>query len=248
MSETAGAVRASYDLAFQVSPIILQNGIAAAVTGGMLPIVMLTGQLASFIQGFASTSSASTLLDSFYCRFLPIPGATVINNTVGQYPFANQQVAANAIIEQPNTISLQMIAPVKDTGGYLTKLAIFTSLRTSLQQHNISGGTYAIATPSYIYTNCVMTTMVDVTPGGSKQQQIMWQLDFVQPLITQQQAQAAQASMTQALTNGTQITGTPSWSSAATSTGTTGASASSIGSSGLLGSVNQFLASPVTSL
>ena len=47
----ASAARSAYQLAFQVSPIILQGGIAAGTPGGMLPIIGLTGQLLSFAQG-----------------------------------------------------------------------------------------------------------------------------------------------------------------------------------------------------
>lgn len=185
MANLNSAFRTAYDLAFQVSPIVL--------TGGQysfpLPIIALTGELASFVQGVATTGGISA--NDFYARFLTLPGGTVINNAIATYPFANQQVAANAIIQQPNVISLEMISPVRDNGGYLTKLPLFTALRTALQNHNNSGGTYTIATPAYIYTNCVMPTMTDITPGDTNQKQVRWQLDFVQPLITTSDANAA---------------------------------------------------------
>ncbi|MHB8388242.1 MAG: hypothetical protein ACYDBH_01515 [Acidobacteriaceae bacterium] len=185
MATQADAARSAYDIAFQVSPIILTGGIASGMLGNAIPIIALVGQLAGFAQG-ALTSGFS--FEDFYARFLPIHGSTVISNTVGTYPFANQSVAANALVQQPLTVSLQMIAPVKDAGGYLTKLPIFMNLQQSLQAHNIGGGTYTIATPSYIYTNCLMTNMSDITSGETNQQQIIWQLDFVQPLISLQDA------------------------------------------------------------
>jgi len=181
MATQADAARSAYDLAFQVSPIILTGGIASSMLGNAIPIIALVGQLAGFAQGALASGFN---FEDFYARFLPIPGATVISNTVGTYPFANQSVAANALIQQPLAISLQMIVPVKEAGGYLTKLPIFMNLQQTLQAHNIGGGTYTIATPSYIYTNCLMTNMSDITSGETKQQQIMWQLDFVQPLIS----------------------------------------------------------------
>jgi hypothetical protein len=234
---------AVYNLAFQVSPIILYGGIASSSIGGALPIIALTGQLLSLAQGIATTGSLST--SDFFAEFVPIPGSTIINNSVATYPFANQQVAANAIIQQPNAISLMMIAPVKDTAGYYTKLALFTSLQTSLQQHNQSGGTYYVATPARIFGPCLMTAMTDITAGDTRQQQVMWQIDFIEPLISRQQAAAAQSTMMQKITNGTSFSGDASWSGAAASVGAsaTGALASAFGAGNLFGAVNSFLAS-----
>lgn len=230
--------RDTYDLAFQVSPIILHNGIASTALGGMLPIIGLTGQLGGFVQGVL-TSGLS--LSDFYARFVPIPGANAISNAVGTYPFANQQVAANAIIEQPLNVSLLMIAPVRDKGGYLTKMAIFTSLRNALQAHNNAGGTYHIATPAFVYTDCVMTAMTDVTSGDTKQQNVQWQIDFVKPLITQSDAASAVGSLIGKITAGSQIT-TPAWSGAEVAAGTAaqGAVAGAQGMSGVINTYSPF--------
>jgi hypothetical protein len=242
---TQSAFRTSYDLAFQVSPIILNGGIFANTLGKMMPIIGLLGQLGAFTQGALSTSKLSA--DDFFAKFIPIPGSTIINNAVGTYPFANTQVAANAIITQPKNISLEMIAPVKDVGGYLTKLAVFESLRASLDAHCAAGGTFHIATPAHIYTNCLLTAMTDVTTGESRQQQIQWQLDFVQPLVTQQQATAAYNATMGKLTSGQKITQpkTPSesfWSSveAAIGAAAQGAVQSTTGMSAV---VNTFISS-----
>ncbi|HDR9497040.1 TPA: hypothetical protein QDC06_000225 [Burkholderia cepacia] len=241
---TQSAALSAYDLAFQVSPIILTGGLVANTLGGMMPIIGLTGQLASFASSVLTTGSLSA--DNFYAKFVPVPGASVISNAVATYPFANQQVAANAIIEQPLPVSLLMIAPVKDPGGYLSKLAIFTALRTSLRAHNAAGGLYHIATPSFIYTNCIMTGMQDVTSGeGGHQQQIMWQLDFIKPLVTQSDALNSMNSLMGKLTGGQQITpsglaGTSIWSSAAAAVGSAAQGAVQ-GISGMAGAVNNFL-------
>lgn len=189
------AFRDSYNLAFQVSPIVLTGGNMTMA----MPVIGLTGQLAALLQGGAG-------LEDFYATYLPIPGSNVINNAVATYPFANQQVAANAIVEQPKHISLLMIAPVRATGGYLTKLAIFTSLQAAFQNHNRAGGTYTVMTPAYIYTNCVMTGMTDVTGGDTKQRQVQWQIDFFNPLISQGDAKNAQNQLMGALTGGQVVT------------------------------------------
>lgn len=239
------AFRSAYDLAFQVTPIILQGGIAAQIPGGMLPIISLTGQLSAFAQN--TVSSASLSIDDFYARYIPIPGGTVISNSIGMYPFANQQIAANAIIEQPLHISLLMIAPVKSASGYITKLPLLTSLQTSLQNHNNSGGTYIIATPSFLYTNCIMTGMTDVTGGETKQQQVQWQIDFVKPLVTLQQAAAAYNGLMSKLSGGAQINAPVSWSGGASSAGSPvqGATALVQGIGQESGVLNNFLAQPL---
>jgi hypothetical protein len=232
-----------YDLAFQVSPIILVGGIASNTLGGMLPIIALTGQAASFIQGALSNGGLST--NDFFARFVPVPGSTLINQTVATYPFANQAVAANATIQQPLTISLRMIAPVNDEAGYLTKTAIWTSLQNSLVAHNAAGGTYTIATPWYIYTNCLLTTITDTTGGDTKQQQIFAQWDFFQPLISQQAATSAMNSLMSRLNGGSQVSaptssGTSFWSNPAAAVGSAAQGAAQ-GITGMAGSVGQFL-------
>lgn len=212
--------RAQYDRAFQISPIILQGGIAASAQGGLLPIIHYTG-------GAPADSSEA------FAIYLPMPGSTLISQAVGMYPFANQAIAANATIQQPLTLSMVMIAPVSQAGGYLSKFHTFSALQRALAQHNASGGTYIVATPAFMYTDLLLTAMTDITPEisadePSKQVQIQYQLDFIQPIVTLAGAAAAQSALTQKITNGSKITGTPKWSgnqasSPANLTGVTGA-------------------------
>ncbi|HQT24969.1 MAG TPA: hypothetical protein PLK99_00020 [Burkholderiales bacterium] len=207
----------------------------------MLPIIALVGQLASFAQGAVTTGGISA--SDFFAIFTPLPGSTVINNAVATYPFANQQVAGNAMIEQPLNVSLLMTAPVKDTGGYLSKLAIFTALRNSLQAHVNAGGTFHVATPSYLYTDCLLTSMADVTGGDTKQQQIQWQLDFIKPLVTTQSAAAALSGLLSKISAGQKVT-SPAWSSPAIAQGSPIQGGLQKASS-LVGAVNNFLAAPL---
>ena len=238
--DLSSGFRSAYDLSFQVSPIILNGGIVANTLGGMMPIIGLVGQLGALAQSVLSSGSVS--LDNFFARFVVLPGGTIISNAVGTYPFANQQVAGNAIVMQPKNVSLLMIAPVKDTGGYLTKLAIFTSLQSSLEAHCAAGGTFHVATPARIYTNCILTSMTDVTSGEGKQQQIQWQLDFVQPLLTQQAASSAFGALMSKLAGGQQVT-SPSWSGAVAAAGSAVQGALE-GIGNMAGVVNQFLSQP----
>lgn len=195
------ALRSAYDLAFQVSPIIMTGG---NFSGNPMPVIGLIGQLASLAQGIATNGSLS--LDAFYARYLVLPGGSAISNAVGTYPFANRQVAGNAIIEQPRNISLLMIAPVRDDAGYATKMALFTALQTSFQNHNRAGGTYTIMTPAMIYQDVVMVGMTDATGGETNQRQVQWQIDFYKPLISASDAQAAFNNQLSAISGGQVLT------------------------------------------
>jgi len=203
MGDVSAAFISAYDLAFQISPIILVGGIVSSAQGGALPIIYFYGLLGLF--GEVTDPTA-------FPRYLPVPGGTLISNQVGSYPFANQYVAANALIVEPLSISMRMIAPVNQSGGYLTKLAMFTALQNSLAQHCALGGTFSVATPAYIYSNLLLTEMVDITHGANQQQQIEWQLDFIQPLLTLADAAAAQSNLMSKLTSGAAISGQPAWS------------------------------------
>lgn len=234
----AQAATIAYRLAFEVSPIILANGIAAGSVGGMLPIIGLTGQLAAF--GQSALLGGGLSLDSFFAHYVPIPGATIISQAAGQYPFANQQVASNATIQQPLNLSMLMMCPVQNDAGYVTKLPILSSLWASLKNHNLLGGVYHVATPANIFMNGLLLNVAAVDSGESKQQQINFQLDFYFPLITQQQAKQAQSNLMQTATNGGQISGAPSW------TGSGGVGGINI--AGMPAAITSFLSSPVTAL
>jgi hypothetical protein len=201
----------AFKLSFQISPIILTGGLAQSITGGMLPIISITEAL-NFVDGLLSGASDLDNLDNFFAQFVPVTGGSLIDNQVGEYPFANQAVAANAIIAQPLKISMRMICPVREAFGYAAKLATIEALQAALAQHNSMGGTYTVATPSFLFTNCIMTGMRDASNGDSAQAQNAWQLDFVQPLLTLQAAQQAQNSLMSQISSGAAINGQPAWS------------------------------------
>lgn len=204
-----------YDIAFQVSPIIFHNGLASAVPGGYLPIVALLGSL-GLVQG---AIAGNVSLSDFSYRFRPMPGSTMVNQSVGMYPFANQRVAANATIQEPLTVSLHMIAPVFVPGGYATKLALMEILTTLFEKQNNAGGDYLILTPAKIYQDCLMLTMTDITSGETKQDQAEFQIDFIKPLITQSEATVAMNSLMSKASGG-QVVTSSSWSGAVTGSGT----------------------------
>ena len=202
----SGIGRSIFKLGFEISPIMFTNGIANFM-GGAMPIIMVT-ESANLITGLLAGSDV-TDLDQFFAHFTPIAGGKLASYTVGTYPFANQQVAANAIITQPLTFSMRMVIPVNKPGGHTAKLVTMMMLKSLIDKHANLGGTYTVATPAYIYTNCLLTGLTDVSQSGgtSPIPQNTWQFDFVQPLITLQAAQAAQNTFMSKLTAGTPTDG-----------------------------------------
>lgn len=208
------SAQSAWILAFQKSPILLTHGIAASLPGQILPIIALT-EATNFLTGLL-TGGPDIDLDNYFANFEPMPGSTLISNQIAMYPFANQAIAANAIIAQPLTVAMKMIVPAQAnanniltqltaTGGYPIKLAIMTALQKAFALHVGMGGTFSVITPGFIYTECILTTMRDVSVGESKQVQHTYQLDFVQPLVTLAAAQTAFNSLIQKLTSGLPI-------------------------------------------
>jgi hypothetical protein len=172
--------------------------------GNLLPLIALT-QGIDFVLGILAGGNVGT--DDYFANFQPLAGSLLINQRVATYPSANQAIAANATIAEPLTVPMLMFVPASAAGGYLTKLAVMTALQATLAQHNASGGTYTVATPSYFYTNCLMTSLRDVTPAASKQAQIAYQFDFFVPLLTLQSIQNAQNSLMAKISGGLPLQG-----------------------------------------
>jgi len=209
MSGTSAGL-AAYKFAFELCPIFLTGGVAKFVPGSVLPIVVLLEALNAPID--LITGGGNFNLDDFFAHFLPQAGSTLIENDIARYPFANQAVAANALIEKPLHISMRMICPAKDDLGVWIKLGTMLLFRAAIAQHNRSGGLYTVATPSFFYTNCIMSDMRDATGGEGHQVQTEWQLDFERPLLTLEAAQSVQNNLMSKLSNGTQLGDDPSWS------------------------------------
>lgn len=227
---------ALYKLGFEISPVILCDGIAASISGGMLPIVALT-QSASFVSGLVSGSLDLTNTDSYFCHWRAA-GGTLINDQVASYPFANQQVAANAVMAQPNTLTMVMEAPMNDNAGAMTRLTTLSALQAVLQAHRNLGGTYTIATPAAIYSGCLLMTLRDVPNQGRPTPQETWQWDFVQPLVSESGAESAVNSFLSKIDSGDKSTSS-AWTNATAALGNTslGGTVSSVANSviGLIG-------------
>lgn len=201
--------RAAWTMAFQKTPILLTRGLADQV-GGIIPIVVLT-EAANITNSKGLPTGLLPLpknlksLDDFFANFDPMPGSTLINNTIATYPFANQAVAGNSVIANGQTVSMKMTCPARTGVGMPVKLATMTALKITLDQHIYLGGTFSVVTSSYIYTDCLLTTMRDITGGQSEQKQYEYQMDFFQPLVSLQSANLAFNNLIKKLTNGTPL-------------------------------------------
>lgn len=141
----------AFKLAFEVSPILLVDGIAADIPGGVMPIAVLTEGLSianGLLHGEISNRSMAA--------FTPMAGTTLVQQDISNLNFYNQVTAANSVVRKPNRIVMQMVRPAStQDGGYSTKGMTFTALKMALDMHNQSGGCYTVMTPSFIYTRCL---------------------------------------------------------------------------------------------
>jgi hypothetical protein len=223
MASSYPAGLAAFKLAVQLSPIILVNGIAQWFPFQMLPIIVFT-EAANFPLGILSGQSPIDL-DSYFANFQPLPGATLIENQYGTYPLGSQQVAANAVIVQPLRVSLSMLIPVQEPLGYAAKALTMYAIQAAMSTHVSQGGTFTVVTPSYIYTNCLLLSLRDISGGATKQSQYEWAWDFFQPLLTAQQIQQSQSSLMQQITNAATGSANPGWSGLSSSAPLSGSGA-----------------------
>lgn len=202
--------REVFKLSYQISPIILtgRSRVTQLLPFGMLPIIAVTESI-NFVRGLLSGAENIDLND-FFGHFMPLAGSSLISNRIGDYPFANQRVAANAIVSDPLNVSLRMVCPARGPGSYLSKLATMSALRATLNLHSTTGGTYIVATPAYIYLDCLLTSLHDVTSGQGNQVQDTYQFDFTRPLLTEEDAIEALNAQMQAIAAGTPTLGSPS--------------------------------------
>ena len=203
MSISSGA--AAYKLQFQISPIVMTGGIASFIPGGALPLLSLASSLIG--GGLLDPGSIGSSLDDAFAYFQPLPGGTLIAQQIGMYPFANQAVAANATIQQPLAISMLMICPAGRGAGHASKFSLMQAMQASFDSHNKSGGFFDVMTPSFVYTDCILTDMTDVSSSMTKQVQNAYKLDFLKPLVSLAAAAGAQSALMSSITNGTPTDG-----------------------------------------
>ena len=191
-------------LSYQICPIILTGGVATQIPGGMLAMMNLLKPGAVNSLGLPFDFGD---LDNAFGAFNVLPGGTLVSQQIGKYPFANQSVAANAVIREPLTISVIMDAPMRGPNAWQIKQMIMTALKQTLDQHNDRGGTYTVATPAFMYENLVMISLTDNSRGNNSLPQNAWRFDFEKPLVALADIQGAQNQFMQKITNFLPTTG-----------------------------------------
>ncbi len=198
-----------WQLMYQVCPIILTGGIAAQMSGGMLPILSLLNNGSALSMGNITGG-----LDNAFAAFTVMPGGSLVSQSVAKYPFANQSVAANATIREPLTLTVIMETPMRGPNAWVTKFVTMGALKSTLDSHNNAGGTYTVMTPAYMYDNMIMTQLADASRSTNSVPQNAWRFDFEKPLVTLAEAQGALSQLMSKITNGVQAA--PSTSSLTT--------------------------------
>lgn len=181
----------AYKLAYEYSPIYFTGGLISSWSTALgnsigLPIIAITEALSvtgNTINGILSGSNVTLPAQPFF-TWRPLPGGTLWKSEIAEFPFYTNQIAANSQVQQPLNISMLGHCPASNSAPFTVKLATMEALQAFIQVHVNNGGTFSVATPSYIYTNCLLTQMTDVSQGESNQSQVSWQLDFTQPLLT----------------------------------------------------------------
>jgi hypothetical protein len=177
------------ELYYQKNPLAFVNGIANGAPG----------QILTFLD----------IVPENFADFEVLPGAVATSYDVASYCFANQVAAANAVVTQPNTVSLRMICPVRE--GFQRRQEIFSAFMNALDEHQLSGGVFNVATPMVLYNNCILKSVSDMG-GDDKTPQVFWELTFLQYLTTEQAAELALNAMMSKLAAGLPVEDPAEWS------------------------------------
>jgi hypothetical protein len=186
-------------LQYQVSPVYLTGGIAGGMGGGYMPMLSLTDS-AAFGNNILGTAGYS--LDDAFGTWQVAAGGTLLEQNVGQYPFANLTVAGNAIITNPLNLSMIMLTPMRGANAWEVKKSTMQSLVSTLKQHCNSGGTFMVDTPSYVYTDMILLNITDVSMAMNALPQNAWRFDFHKPLISMSDAATTYGNLLSKMQNG----------------------------------------------
>lgn len=201
-------ISAAFTLAYEWSPIIFTGGLASFSPVG-IPIIAITEAISAAYttNPFQLLSTQGIRLPSQpFFNFRPLPGGTLWKSDVAEFPFFTNQIAANAQIQQPVNISMLGFCPASVDSPFSVKIATMLALKTAIQLHCNNGGTFTVLTPSSIYTDCLLTNVVDVSSGETNQAQVAWQFDFVQPLLSFPDQLGSLNNLMAAIQDGKQIT------------------------------------------
>ena len=189
-----------FQRSYEIAPIWLEGGIAQNLPNKIMSILKLT-----------EGDDRATYPDAndYFAHFKVLSGGTLQEWMVADYPFASMAMAANAVVQNPLKISMMMVCPAQASpqsnnyrNSYIAKSATLTTLKFSIDDHIAGGGTFVVNTPSFVYTNAILTSLKDISITSDKQVQYMWQWDFICPLITQSQTESVYNSLYEKMSQG----------------------------------------------
>jgi hypothetical protein len=223
MSDSIASVAMNaWDLVYRVSPILLTGGLASSLTssfstsglfGSVLSSISSIGiPIAAIIDPIGLLSADTLSTDDLFAHFTPIAGGTLLDFEAALFPYANQTVASNAMIQRELEISMTMECAYRGTGSMITRIAALAAFQATISAHVASGGLFTVLTPAMIYTNAQLLRITDIS-SDPVTPQTLFQLDFRRPLITLADAAAASSTMMSKLSGGQQTNG--SWVQAA---------------------------------
>ena len=180
------ASQSAFTLAYSWSPIIFTGGLFRDISSLGVPIIAITQALSTAGTLAGGILSGGNIRDFNQPLFTwrSLPGSTLWESEVSEFPFYTNQIAANAQIQRPLRVSMLGHCPATGENPFTIKVATFIALQKVIENHISLGGTFSVLTPSYFYTNCLLTNFVDVSSGETNQPQVSWQMDFMQPLLT----------------------------------------------------------------
>lgn len=196
MPSTQSAIfRKVYETAFGISPIFLVGGLAdfLKIPGGVLPLALVTEGIANI----ASLVKGNGLTWGKTAQWLPVPGTQYYSGNLATVTYFNQITAANAVIKNPNKVSMQLIMPQSTIDGVISKVAKSAALSYAIEKHIEEGGYFTILTPFKIYFDCVLTSMTDMAPftDENKQVQYITRFDFTQVILQPDDVESALGSL-----------------------------------------------------
>ncbi|WP_060324312.1 hypothetical protein [Burkholderia cepacia] len=197
MSMTREAWKALYE----TNPIMLTGGLAGD-TGIPLPIGSILQLSTSGISSVFSLLGGGAPAGLNQISFSPAPGTTLYAAQNPTYPTADVKTAANASILLPTPIQMMMYFPAQGAGGYEVKSAALAALKSLLEQHQTMGGNFTVVHPAYVYTGCLLNSLIDQT-SRTKNPATEWLWTFDRPMTTQESGLGNLLNGTmQAITNG----------------------------------------------
>ena len=197
MSFLSAIGRFAIETVYELSPILLKNGIASEREEKL----MLIGELTQSLPPLPLTEN-----NGFFAHWKTIGGGSLMQNSVAQYPLANQATAGNAIVQQPVNISMLMYCPATSLYNFALRRTFISGILSSLDLHVRLGGLFVVYTPFFTYDNCVLTGIRDASEGSVTELQNAMIFDFMRPMIMdEQEAQTAQNAFMSKITDGEKI-------------------------------------------